>query len=121
MSAIQYLLDENVDPLFRRELLKREPEMIVWRVGSPGVPPNKTPDPEILCWCEKHNFILVTNNRKSIPGHLRDHLAEGRHIPGILELKQNMTIGETIEELLLIWSVSTEDDYRDRLEYLPIT
>lgn len=120
MRAIKYLLDENVDPLFRRELLKREPELVVWRVGAPGAPPFETPDPDILRWCEKHGFVLVTNNRKSIPGHLQHHLAEGGHMPGILEMNPNMSIGETIEELLLLWWVSGEDDYRDRMEYLPI-
>ena len=35
MSNIRYLLDENVDPLFRRELLKREPTLVVWSIGSP--------------------------------------------------------------------------------------
>ena len=71
MNVIKYLLDENVDPLYRTELLKREPEMVVWRVGMPGTPPSQTLDPDILRWCEQHGFVLVTNNRKSMPMHLR--------------------------------------------------
>jgi hypothetical protein len=39
MTTIRYLLDENVDPLFRTELLRHEPEMIVWRIGDPTTPP----------------------------------------------------------------------------------
>lgn len=38
MSNIRYLLDENVNPLFRIELLKREPTLVIWKVGSPGAP-----------------------------------------------------------------------------------
>ncbi len=121
MSAIRYLLDENVDPLFRSELLRREPGLIVLRIGLPGAPPDKTPDPEILRWCEQYSFILVTNNRKSMPVHLRDHLAEGRHVPGIFELNQNMSVGDTIDELLLIWAASYEDEYRDTITYLPVS
>jgi hypothetical protein len=71
------LLDETVDPLYRSELLKRGPVMVVWRVGSPGAPYLETLDPEILCCCEDNDFILVTNNRKTIPQHLRDHLEQG--------------------------------------------
>lgn len=44
MSVIRYLLDENVDPLFRTELLKREPDMVVWRIGDPTTPPSGTLD-----------------------------------------------------------------------------
>ena len=121
MNDIRYLLDENVAPLFRAELLKREPKPVVWRIGDPGAPPRGTPDPAILRWCEENSFILVTNNRKSIPQHLRDHLAEGRHVPGIFELNPDMGIGETIEELLLIWSASDADEYQDVLIYLPLS
>lgn len=120
MSLIRYLLDENVDPLFRTQLLNHEPEMVVWRIGDPTTPPRGTLDPDILIWCENTGFILVTNNRKSMPEHLRDHLAMGHHTPGIFELNPNMTVGETIEELILIWEASESEEYQDRLIYLPV-
>ncbi len=120
MKTIRYLLDENVDPLYRHELLAREPAMVVWRVGDIGTPPDATPDPDILVWCEKNNFILVTNNRHSMPPHLIDHLARGQHIPGIIELNDKMSVGQTIEELWLIWAVSDGKEYRDQLVYLPL-
>ena len=118
---IRYLLDENVDPLYRSELLKREPTLVVWRVGSPGAPYHETLDPEILCWCEDNGFILVTNNRKTMPVHLREHLAQGRHIPGILQLNPSMGIGETIDELLLVWAASDENEYVDKMFFLLIS
>ena len=121
MNGIRYLLDENVDPLFRTELLKREPNIVVWKIGDPGAPPRSTLDPVILQWCEENSFILVTNNRKSMPQHLRDHLAQGWHIPGIFELNPDMSVGDTLEELLLIWGASDADEYRDALVYLPLS
>ncbi|MCB0194661.1 MAG: DUF5615 family PIN-like protein [Anaerolineae bacterium] len=120
MNAVRYLLDEHVDPLYRTELLKREPSMTIWRIGILGAPPKGTLDPDILRWCEENAFILVTNNRKSMPRHLQDHLDEGRHVPGIFELNPKMGVGETIEELLMIWAASQPDEYRDRIIYLPL-
>ncbi len=119
--SIQYLLDEHISPLYRTQLVRREPELIVRIIGDPDAPPKGTLDPEILIWCEIHNFILATNNRKSMPKHLADHLNQGRHIPGIsiMDLRQN--ISEIIEELLLIYGVSNEYEYQDRIEYLPLT
>lgn len=49
MSEIRYVLDENVDPVFRTALLNREARMIIWKIGDPGVPPKGTLDPDILC------------------------------------------------------------------------
>jgi len=63
---------------YRTQLLSREPRLTIWKIGMPGVPPSGTLDPEILLWCEGNDFILVTNNRKSMPVHLADHLAAGR-------------------------------------------
>lgn len=120
MRDIHYLLDENADPDLRAGLLRRNPEMIVWQVGDPGAPSRSTPDPEILRWCEENTFVLVTNNRRSMPRHLRDHLAEGRHVPGIFQLNPHMTMGDTIEELVLIWEVASIQDYRDAIIYLPL-
>jgi hypothetical protein len=121
VTLIRYLLDEHVHPAIRTELLKREPGLEVWRVGDPGAPQRSTHDPDILRWCEEHAFILVTNNRRSMPVHLRDHLAEGRHLPGILELNPDMSMGQTLDELLLIWGASNPDEYRDRIIYLPVS
>jgi hypothetical protein len=42
MNVIRYLLDENVDPIYRIELLRREPSLTIWRIGSPGAPPPRS-------------------------------------------------------------------------------
>jgi hypothetical protein len=121
MSVIKYLLDENVDPGLRTGLHRNYPEMMIWCVGDPGAPPRGTLDPEILRWCEDHQAILVTNNRASMPVHLRDHLAARQHVPGIFILNATMSMGETIEALALIWEVAEVETYFDQLRFLPIS
>ncbi|MFB2921290.1 DUF5615 family PIN-like protein [Aerosakkonema funiforme] len=117
---LRYLMDENVDPVYRTQLLRRDPNLVVWAVGDEGVPPKGTLDPEILIWCEQHGFILVTNNRTSMPPHLTDHLAQGRHVPGIFIMNSDMSIGETIDELILIAEGSDDDEYQDYITFLPL-
>ena len=78
-------------------------------------------DPDILLWCEQNAFILVTNNRKSMPAHLQNHLAQGWHVPGILVMNPRMSVGETIDELVLIWGTSEEVEYLDRISFLPVS
>jgi len=119
--SIRYLLDENMDQAFKAQLLRRQPQLVVWSVGDPGAPPRGTLDPAILYWCEDNNFILVTNNRKSMPGHLTDHLHSGRHAPGIITLNEAMSIGQTIDDLVLIALASDDSEYQDQIVYLPIT
>ncbi len=118
--TIRYLLDENVDPIYRTELLRRENRITVWRVGMLDAPPRGTSDPDMIDWCERETFLLITNNRKTMPPHLSEHLAKGHHVPGILILSEHMTVGETINELWLIWATSSGDEYRDTITFLPI-
>jgi len=56
-----------------------------------------------------------------MPVHLKAYLEAGRHLPGILTLSPDMTMGEIIEELRLIWAVSQPHDFRDLIVHLPIT
>ena len=121
MSSLRFLLDENVDPRLRAALHRRMPELVVWVVGDPAAPDRGTLDPEILHWCEVNNFSLITNNRASMPVHLRDHLDAWQHVPGIFILHPNMSIGDTVDELALVCGASESDEYRDLLIYLPIT
>lgn len=118
--TLKYLMDENVNPVYAAQLRRRRPDLVVWSVGEPSTPTWGTLEPEILIWCETHNFILVTNNRSSMPIHLTEHLAKNRHVPGILILNPEMSIGETILELILIADCSFDKEYVDRIVYLPI-
>ncbi len=120
MRDIRFLLDENLTPRYRTALLRLEPQVVVWHVGLPGAPAKGTIDPAILRWCEVNDFILVTNNRRSMPRHLQEHMANGRHIPGILVVSEQMTMGEIIEDLLLIWMAAPVGAFQDQIVYLPI-
>ena len=114
-----YLLDEHIPPVYRTQLIYHDPSLTVWMIGDEGAPVRGTPDPEILRWCEQNHFSLITNNRKSIPQHLADHLAAGYHVPGIFTIDLNMPIGMVLEDLILIAGASNEDEFLDRIAYIP--
>jgi hypothetical protein len=117
--SIQYLLDENLSPGWRKRLLRLDPALIVRRVGEPDSPRLHAPDPEILTWCEARSFILVTRNRISMPQHLADHLAQGNHVPGIfVVVAGRRRVSQLLEDLVLIAGASFENEYLDQIRYL---
>jgi hypothetical protein len=120
MREVRYLLDENLSPLWRNQLLRYQSDLMVWMIGDPFAPAQGTLDPEILLWCEEHQFLLVTNNRRSMPVHLAAHLAENRSIPGILVLRRNMAMGSVLEDLLLIAEAGDANDFKDQIRYIPL-
>jgi hypothetical protein len=117
---IKYLMDENLAPIYQIQLRRKEPDLVVWAIGDPNTPPKGTLDPDILLWCEKYDFILVTNNRSSMPIHLIDHLAQGNHIPEIFQINPSISLGEAIEELVLTALAFLDGEYGDRISYLPL-
>lgn len=124
--TLRYLLDENVNLAYQEQLLRRNPNLTVLAIGEPGVPPKSTPDPEILCWCEEHHLVLITNNRASMPVHLTDHLIKDRHVPGIFILNAvfilnaDYSMGQMLEELLLIAETALAGEYQDVITHLPV-
>ena len=116
----RFLLDEHVNRAIQRQLRRLDPRIDVLAIGDPGAPPAGTSDPDLLRWIEEHGYILVTENRSTIPGHLSDHFAAGRHIPGLFWIRPGVGIGQVIEELYLIWYASTADEYRDRPLFIPL-
>jgi hypothetical protein len=74
-------MDENVDPTYTKQLRRLKPDLFVLAVGELTEPPRGTLDLEILCWCEEHGFVLVTNNRKFMP----IHLAEKWHLEKLIQ------------------------------------
>lgn len=116
----RYLIDENISPEYRTQLLYHESSLTVLAIGDDGAPAKRTPDPEILKWCEQHNFTLVTNDRKTIPQHLFDHLTAGHHVPGVFMIKRNVRMGAILSELIRIAETSHEDEFLDQIVFIPL-
>jgi hypothetical protein len=117
---MKFLLDENLPTLYRTQLVRLAPSLTVWMIGDPGAPDRGTQDPVILDWCDKYGFILVTNNRASMPGHLANHLANDKHVPGILVFRPKTAIKEILDDLILITELSDTDEFRDQIVYIPL-
>lgn len=74
----RFLLDENLNPAIKFGLIRLEPNIDIVYIGEDGVPSKGTLDPDILIWIETNSYILVTDNCKTMPTHISDHLAQNR-------------------------------------------
>ena len=116
----RFLLDEHIDRVIQRQLRRIDPRIDVLVVGDAFAPPAGTQDPELLIWAEEHTYLLVTEDRATIPNHLADHFAAGRHTAGLFWIRPYTPLGRIIEELYLIWSVSTDDEFIDHAFFIPL-
>jgi hypothetical protein len=94
--ALSYLLDENQRGVLWRaaqlhNALGVDP-LDITRVGDPPDLPLGSSDVAILEWAEANDRILVSRDKKTLTMHLSQHLASGRHSPGVFVLRANSTI-----------------------------
>ena len=120
MSSINFLFDENVSPAILQFLKQTEPQIQVYSIGDGIAPLRGTLDPDILDWIETNHCLLVTNNRSSMPVHLQDHIRQGKHVPGIIQLPRAMNIPLIVENLVIIWAASLPEDFLDQIVHLPL-
>ena len=116
----RFLLDEHTPPYLPRTVEAAAPSLACWRIGDDGAPPLRSPDDELLIWCEDNQAYLVTNDRSSMPQHLRNHLTSGRHVPGIFVYRARFSVDDLIEQLVYIAGATLPDEYRDTIQYLPL-
>jgi hypothetical protein len=115
----RFLIDENLSPDIANGVRQRNAAVDIIHIGGSEAPGKNTLDPVILRFCEAQQRILVTNNRKSMPTHLAEFAAEGHHHWGIFEVRDAATIGDLIEELLLIWGATDASEHVDRVRWIP--
>ena len=51
--------------------------------------------------------------------HFRNHLAAGKHSPGLIIVAQGTAIGSIIEGIILFWAATDSQDWRDQAYHLP--
>ncbi len=76
-------------------------------------------DPDVLAYAADHGRVLLTHDETTMPGHLSDFLATGRHSPGVIVVDQELATGRAIEAVLLVWEASGPEDWADQYFYAP--
>jgi hypothetical protein len=119
MSNPRFLFDEHIPHPLYLALRQREPFIEILCVGEPGAPPLRTLDPDLLVATDSLGRVLVSFDRKTMPGHLADHFRGGMHTGGVILLRNGYTLPEYVDEILLVWGATTAQEWVDLTVYIP--
>lgn len=75
-------------------------------------------DPLVISVAADMDRILVSHDRKTMPGHFA-RFRQTRSSPGVIIVSQALDIGAAIEELL-IWAATNAEEWRDRVGFVPV-
>ncbi len=118
MSTVQFMFDEDVDQRLLRGLKRREPGIDVVTVHDVGL--GSQPDLHILRWAADHARVLVTQDVNTMTRHLFDEIQAGHTTPGVIFIPRNVSVGEAIENLVLVWAATQSEDWSGRYDFLPL-
>lgn len=98
-------------------LRRREPAIDLLSAHEGGV--IGAPDPDVLRIAAESRRILISHDRKTMPGHFARY-RETRSSPGVIIVSQDLDIGAAIEDLLLIWLATEPEEWIDHLGFVPV-
>jgi hypothetical protein len=76
-------------------------------------------DHQVLARTANDGRVLVTHDRKTMPEHFSEFIA--CHISsGVIIVPQDMRVVAAVEELILIRSASSSEEWRNRICFLPL-
>ncbi len=114
---VRYQADADLDGRILRGLRRIAVEIDFRNASDAGL--EGLDDSEVLRTASEAGRILVSQDRRTMPGHFARFLL-GARSPGVILLREGTPIATAIEELALIWAASEAQEWLDRLVWIPL-
>jgi hypothetical protein len=79
-----------------------------------------TEDDQILAWSADQGRIVLTHDVSTMTPFAFERVAAGLSMPGVLQIGRAVSIGQAIEELLLLLECSLDDEWEGQVLFLPL-
>ncbi|MGB3403579.1 MAG: DUF5615 family PIN-like protein [Microcoleaceae cyanobacterium] len=115
--TVLYQADADLNQMIVTGLLRQEPTIdfqTAYEARLEGVK-----DQEVLAIAAQQGRILVSHDRRTMPSEFAKFISNNQ-CSGVLIISRKLSIEIAIEELLLIWVVSTAEDWTNRIAKLPL-
>ncbi len=114
---VRYQADADLNQVIVTGVLRREPTVdfqTAFAAGLEGIT-----DPDVLAISAEQERVLVSHDRKTMPSEFAKFITSKRS-SGVIIISRRLPMDVVIEELLLIWAVSSAEEWVDRIAKLPL-
>ena len=118
MSRPRFLADHDLNEHIIEGVLRREPLTEFVRLRGVGLA--AADDPDVLDYAARQGFLVVSHDVNAMPAHAFARMESGAAIAGLLMVHQREAIAPVIDSLVLIWSASEMEEWRDTVRFLPL-
>jgi hypothetical protein len=115
---LRLLIDQDFDHDILRGLERRIQNLDAVTAHEIGL--SEASDPELLEWAAAEGRIVVTHDRKTMPGHAAHRIAAGARMTGVFVVPRQLPISRAIDDLELVVSCSSNEEWETVIKYLPL-
>jgi hypothetical protein len=114
---LRLLIDQDLDHDILRGLIRRIPQFDALTAFDIGM--SKATDAQLLAWADREGRIVVTHDRTTMPVHAADLMGKGKNIAGVFVVPRSLQLRQAIEDLELMITCSSNDEWVNVIRYLP--
>ena len=115
---LRFQADADLDGRVFRGLRRAAPEIDIRSAADAGLA--ALDDIQVLRLAASDGRVLISQDRRTMPGHFHRFVRSGVRSPGVVLLREGISIATAIEQLLLLWAASETGEWTNRLLWIPI-
>ena len=114
---VRFQADADFNHIIIRAALRREPSIDFQTAEAAKLVGLE--DERVLDIAAVAGRVLLTHDRKTMPGHFADFITKETS-PGVIVVPQKLAIRRAVDDLVLIWAASQAEEWIGRIQSLPL-
>lgn len=117
MSRPRFLADHDLNEHIVTGVQRLHPDIEFLRARDAGLA--DASDRDVLAAAARLSFCVVSHDVNTMTAAAAAVLGAGGSFPGVFLVKQTTPVRVAIESLMLVWSASGQEDWRNQVVFLP--
>jgi hypothetical protein len=117
MSRPRFLADHDLSDHLIEGVLRQEPSVTFIRARERGW--ECLPDDQLLEQAASESLAVVSHDVNTMSAAAYARIVNGQLMAGLLLVPQSASIADSIESLVIIWTVCEEDELVNQVRFLP--
>jgi hypothetical protein len=115
---LRFAADENFNNDILDGMLARERNLDIVRIQDTEMYTRS--DEQVLEWCAIENRLLLTHDASTMTHYAYERVRQGKSMPGVIEVGDEIALGQVIQDLLLLAGASHDGEWEGQVIYLPL-
>ena len=114
---LRFQADADLNQIILLATIRRQPEVDFKSATAAGL--GGLSDLQVLERAAEAQRVLVTHDRKTMPRYFAEFIAS-RSSSGLLIVPQHLPVLNVVDDLILIWSATEQEEWINRIAVLPL-